>query len=476
MAIDSALRQNILQAVRGNIEYRKNNHKIIDVYDGNLTPHLNRHLSNIFSPTTFDELRKFTVPINVLQRIIDKLTKIYQQTVVRNVLDGTDQDSELLSWYERNLCINQAMNLANEFFNLTKITLLEPYLSNGIPKLRPIPSDRFFPMSLSKTDPTKMDLLNIILKSGVDENNEEEIVILTWTDQEFLIWDNKNRVRKDLMKFYGNMSGDGVNPFGRIPYTYINKSLTKLLPTQDTDVMGMTLEIPSQLSFLSFAIGYNSFPIIIAKNVDEAKLKRSPNIVWFLSKNPNSDAEPEVTTIKPEVDISESLQFIQSEFALWLNSKGIRPGSIGALDKDQFSSGISKIVDESDTSESRKAQVQYFKKAEENDLWDLVLNHMHPFWSENNLIENKSMFTPNAKVEVIFAEQKPMLTRAEQMRALREEVEAGFTTMKRALKSLNPEMSAKDIDELLAEVSEDKTIKVIQETTNNNEEVADISK
>lgn len=458
---DQKTLETLKKIIDNNRGYRDTNRNLIDIFDGNLISHLKDHLQNIFSEKTYLELLKFLIPINVLQRIIDKLTKIYQQTVVREVEGGNDSDSELLKWYEENFAINQTMNLANEFFNLTKMTLIEPYLSDGVPKVRPVPSDRFVPVGLDPVDPTKLTHLNIIMgTTRNDKTGETSTIVLTWTKEEFLVWDTEFKIYPDMMQQYGDGTGDGKNPFGRIPYTFINKSLTKILPTQDTDTMAMTLEIPSQLSFLSFGIGYNSFPIIIAKNIPEGKMQRGPNITWYVNDNATTEAKPEVDTVKPEIDIVEVLKFIEAVFSLWLNTKGIRPGSVGALNKENMVSGISKMVDESDTTESRKAQVQYFKKAEQNDLWVLIMQHMHPFWVKQNDIENKALFTSTASVKVLFAEQKPLESRSQIVSGLKAEVDAGFNTRKNAIRKLNPDKTDKELEALIQEIDDERTITV----------------
>lgn len=450
----------LLEVIKAGKGYRKTNHKLIDIYEGNLKPHLEDHINTVLSPIQAEEAKKFCVPINVLQKIIDKLSKIYQQSVSRRVIGGTDQDSELLMWYQENFKVNQMMNIANEFFNLTKAALIEPYIEEGSPRIRVIPNDRFIVYSDSRTNPTKLTHLTVILDEESTEQGNKG-VYATWTDDEILIWDDDLKIRVDLMIEMLDGDTSGYNPYGVIPYIYVNQSSNLLQPRHDTDVLALTIEIPNQLTYLNYGVGYNAFPITYGIDIDDEGLQRAPNAFWSIKSDPESDKQPQINTIKPVIDISETLNFIQSELAFWLNTKGIRPGSVGDMSAENFVSGISKMVDEMDTVEARKRQVQFFKNAE-YELWSLVFDYLHPYWMMRGLIETRSVFTPTAEVEVEFIEPKPLQTRGDLVTNLKTEVDAGFISRKRAIKKLNPELSDEEVDELILEIDLENTIDLPQ--------------
>lgn len=441
--------QTLHKHIQDHKPHRVTNHELIDIYNGNLKPYIERHMCQILSFEQAKEATNFIVPINILQKLIDKLSKIYQQSVFRHVVGGREQDSELLEWYADSFDVNTVMNIANEMFNLTKSTLVEPYIDEGLPALRVIPGDRYIPYSNSKTDPTRLTHVTIVHS----ENPADGVIYQTWTDEEVIIWSERFEIKRDMMnRAFGDTAG--INPYGTIPYVYINQSRSHLIPTQDTDMLSMTIEVPNQISYLNYGVGYNAFPITYGIDVDDENLKRAPNAYWSIKSDPQSDKQPQISTIKPVIDIQETLGFIQAEIALWLNSKGIRPGSIGDIDGSNFASGISKMVDEMDAVEARKKQISYFQRAED-ELWDLVLNHMHPFWAANGLIENQTVFSPIAEVVTEFIEPQPMQSREALLSQLSMELQAGFISRKRALKKLNPGMSSDEIEALISEIEEE---------------------
>src|SRR5512137_1108631 len=56
-------------------------------------------------------------PINVLRKIVDKQSKIYNEAPARMVVNGSSGDTELMEYYIKELKINSQLDVANEFYN-----------------------------------------------------------------------------------------------------------------------------------------------------------------------------------------------------------------------------------------------------------------------------------------------------------------------------------------------------------------------
>ena len=93
------------------------------------------------------------------------------------------------------------------------------------------------------------------------------------------------------------------------------------------------------------------------------------------------------------------------------------------------------------------------------------MHNVHPYWVSQNSIEMSQLFSPNARVEVTFPEQLPMLRRGQIVKDLKTEVEAGFISRESAMKKLNPEWTEKRLDEELAAIENPITLEVEPETT-----------
>jgi len=144
---------------------------------------------------------------------------------------------------------------------------------------------------------------------------------------------------------------------------YVNRSPNFLLPPEDTDTMRMTVLLPVLLSDLNYAVKYQAFSILYGINVDDQNLAKSPEAFWMFKTDPGDDNKPEVGQIKPQVDITEVIQLIVTELSMWLNSRNIRPGSVSNVSAENMVSGISKLVDEMDTSDDRQKQAELYASA-----------------------------------------------------------------------------------------------------------------
>jgi len=451
----------IVQEIKENRNYLAHNEILFNIFEGELLPYVEEDLKKQLSEKSFETMRYRISPINLLKKLIDKLSAIYQQPVTRIVEPSNDTDKELLNWYEEQFDVNKIMNNTNEFFNLFKSTLLQPYLnSDGLPRLRAIPSHCFWVRSTDPIEPTRPT--EAVLFMG---KKDDKKIFYFYDKDEIVIADEDGDVQSDLMGVYGL---DGSNPIGRLPFVYINRSINLLHPKLEADLLKLTKLCSVLVSDLNYVSMFQAFSILYGINVEDKGLVFAPNAFWNFSQLDPS-LKPELGTLKNQADISALIELIQFELSLWLNSRGLRPGAIGQLDAANASaSGISKLIDEIDTTEERQRQVSYFQTAEK-ELWDLTMHHLHPVWVKKGSFENRAIFSTTAQVVTIFAEQVPLQQRGDLVEDLDKEIKAGFTSRKRAIKKLNPHMSDEEIDELIKEIDEENIVEIDPEDSDSFE-------
>lgn len=440
---------NIMKFVKSKSDVTAINDALFDIFEGNLLPYVEADAAKQVSAEYFEQIKHRIPPINILKRLVDKLSKLYKDPPIRSVEGGSDKDNALVSWYEKELAVNRKLATANEFFGLSKTALLQIAINvpNKRPILRAVQPGRFMVYSDNNLDPTRPTHVVTFESETVKGKKIRHV----YSKDEFAIVDEDGETQADLMRSAGV---EGVNPYGTLPFVYFNRSQNLLVPLCDTDTLQMAKLFPVMLADLNTAAMFQSFSVTYMINATPENLTMSPNAVWTVVPT-DPEKEPKIGTIKPDVDIDKVLMLIQSQFSLWLNSRGIRPGSVGQLTPENFASGISKMVDEMDTAEERQKQVGFFQDGEA-EFWDLLLNDMHPVWVKNGWIENRTLFNPTMSVTTKFHEQLPMTSRSELVKGQDEEVKAGFTTKKRAIKRLNPDFTDEQVDELMAEIAEEK--------------------
>jgi len=457
---DEELQKNIASFIKGEDERLVYNGEIFTILEGNLKTLLNQRMLEDLGKKSAASASTRTAPINVFRKIVDKQTRIYDNPVIRTVEGGNESDQKLLQWYEKKLNINRKLSKNNENYNaylyaLLQIGLSDPQIPDSRvcdPFIRSIPNHHFLIMNWSRSDPTEADLVIISTGKRTTAGGADEFIYYVYTKHQFVIMNQGGNILWDLM---GMKEMEGINPYGVTPFAYANGSQDCAMPAIQTDNKDMAILIPLLLTDLNYAVKFQAFSVFVATDMDDGAVELSPNSIMKLYTKPGSEHPAKFDVIKPTVDISETLSLASSQMSLWLSSKGIRPGQIGEIGVDKLASGISKMIDESDTFESIKRQITIYQDFEAQ-FWEKLLKHMHPRWVAEGVIENTTMFTSSARVVTRFSRPVPMQTRGELVKDLEAEVLAGFTSKEKAMGILHSEMTEDEIRELMTEIEAER--------------------
>lgn len=455
----------LLQYVKDHEEFTSHNHKMLDIYEGNLKPYVLDVMKETLSNNYYEQIKSRVLPINILRRVYEKLSKVYMNEPMR--MDQKYQ--EFIDEYSDSMYLNQQMNNADTYANLFKGYALEPYIVDGEPRLRVLPYDRFLVKSDDKVDPLNPTVFIKFMgsmKKLVDHGRTKELrdvqLYYAYTDEEFLAFDSDGQLYAPAMD-----ENEGINPVGVIPFVYGNRSLNNLIPTIDTDVLSIVTGLAVGLTDLSGAILFQCFSIIYGVDISQANLTMSPNAFWDLKSDPQSDKTPQVGTIKPEADIDKVLEYWKNVFTFWLETKGVRVGSIGSMDAANAASGIAKIIDEMDSFEIRKQNIQYFRR-EEAQLWEL-LKIMNNYWVISGQLDGQIIGDDFAPM-VEFDDPQPSMSRREEVELTVFEIDRGILPLRKGITRLYPDLGEDELEEWLEEINEGSTVKEILNGESNDRE------
>lgn len=406
--------------------------------------------------------------INIIKKVTDKLSKVYSESPAR----FSEVDKELIEQFANEMNLNSHMAYANRLSNLNRRAALELYVADGKHQIRVLAAHQFFVWSDSPIAPltptvfVKMlgrdfkRLTPVASVTGRRLTEEEQVrqvdLMAVYTDTEFMIIDSDGTVRTDKMQEMGATST--VNPFGTIPFIYINKSKTELLPYPNQTAFDIGILIPKLLTDLNYSAQFMSHSVIYTKNVDTTtgKFEINPDAIVDLGDtDAQTGAVPEIGTITPTVDIAGILSLVEFELGAYMNTEGVKTAGIGKLEEANAASGISKLIDESDASEARKEQTELFRQVEQ-ELWSKFAQ-MQQVWSSAAMVTKQETFNPDFidSFSVKFADIKPLETEKEKYDKLKVAKELHLITRKQALKEIYPNLSAAQIDERLQEIEEE---------------------
>lgn len=382
------------------------------------------------SQENINRLIERVIPINIVEKIVDKLAGVYNQAPMRSPVSESETDQDLIDMYSSGFKINQKMKFSNRFFKLHKHTVLEPFLDHlGIPRLRVLPSHRYTPIN---KDPLQPERMTGIIKHIKIDRDPRQTILSYWDDDQHFLIDGEGRILIDQMRRIDNENGE--NPFGVLPFTYISETDDgSLIPIPDDDLVTVQIVISLLLTDIAVASKYQAFPIIAAIGDEIGDQVIGPSTIVQLS------AGSDIKAINPGYDPEKPLRFVESLLAMLMTTKNLSAGEIsGKLDPNSVGSGVSKMLDQAVSTEDKMDQEEFFANAE-IEMWDKFANNILPYYVNQNLIsENwRGAFSDDFKLSIQFAEQKPYVSDKELCETVKMKLEAGLITREMAIKELH---------------------------------------
>jgi len=444
--------ESLLKYIEQNRGFTEYSEQIFQILEGNLITKLFKTIDEQLSNKSAQIMKSRAIPLNVLKKIIDKLSKLYFEAPERTTENPVNQ--ELIDYYTQEANVNIHMGNCNNSFNAYKNTSMEIVENADKRKIevRSIPSHQFLVWSNNDFNP--LEVTGYIKYMGTidDGQGRRRNKFWAYTDEEFLSFDSdKNVVREDMQE------NAGVNPFGIIPFSYLTRSNYMLIPEVDTDTLRMATMIPLLLSETSFASMFLANPIIYGVDLDIENLNLSPSVFWDF-KSSVDGREPKIGVIKPDLDMTQQIEYTKDLLSLWLETRNIRAGALGKMDADNAASGIALAIREMDTTQDRVNQEKHFKMFE-SDFWRRLAIIHNTLASAGRLEERRKFVDPeNMDVYVEYADQKPIIDDQTKIANVLTLMQAGLISRRMAIKRINEDFDDDDVEQLLNELDSEETI------------------
>lgn len=441
------MRVELLKYIESKRAYTLHNFKVKDVFEGNLLPYLDAEMSASLSPQYYSTIKSRILPINVLQKYIGKVANAYKEAPSRTSSSSNKTVSDFVEFYADAFKMDASGRIADEYSNLCKAYAWKPYVDRrGRPQIKELSLDQFTVYSNSSRSPDEPTVFIEFMGKVGDRQ-----AFMAWTDEEYDAFFDDASTADFLMGESG-----GVNLYGVIPYKYGKRDKNRLLPIQDSDMLAITKAIPLMLTDAAGAQFYAAFSILYGIDIDSQNLIMAPNAFWNFKSDPQSDKAPVVGTIKPEADTGKVMDFVSAVFIMWLDSKGVRVGSMGQVQSGQLASGLSKIVDELDVSNIIKKSQEFYEN-DEIDFWNNIMPKIHNQWVSSGELSPATvknlpgLIPPTIDMDVVveFPESEVIQPKIEQINEAKEEMAIGTMTLPQAIMKLHPEYSEEQVNEVI---------------------------
>jgi hypothetical protein len=452
-----------------NEERLKLDYEKYKVYNGSLRDKITEIIKSEFKDSdTITELTNRIVPINITAKIVNKLGTVYKYSAIRSPAIEDDNDQELIDIYSRALDINHYMAFCNRMVKNTKHALLEPYLDmQKRPRVRVLPSHTF---DLYSNDPINPERATAVLKHLVEGQKEEQQRFAYWDEHNHWLVDGTGQILWQEMQAMGNEQG--INPYGVLPFTHVTQQSELLYPIQSSDIMAVQIAVCLLLSDSTLAQKYLSWATLVLSGVEgDQKVKVGPAAILSLPKTLDGQ-NPDAKYIQPNLNSDEVIRLVEKlvQYVLETNNLSSKTMS-GQLTAS--ASGVSKMFDEIESTEDINEQRKIYIKAEQ-DLWDKFAHYMLPVWVKSQEInpEYAGTFSSDFEINVKYPEAKILMSKKERIENVRLELEAGTTSLRRAIKEINPDMEDQEIDDLITEIRKEKldSVSFFERNMSNNDQ------
>ncbi len=447
-----------------NLEFDR---RLYELNEGQIRKAVEKSLANeIISKAAYRRAIERIPSINIINKIMAKLSKVYHDSPLR--LTKAAADKELMDDLSLITYLDSTMMVANHITNLHKRCAVEIYLEEGQQRTRVLAGHQFLPFSDSVINPLEPTVMIKLLgkaretltqfsnREGRAFTNDDQIrfvnILALYSEDEFLIIDTDGFIREDKMLEMGFKTTK--NPFGVIPMIYINTSKFELIPFPNQTAFDMGILIPKLLTDLNYAAQFQSHSVIWTRNSDIEGAEINPDAIVDLGDQEPGGGEPDIGTIDPKSDVDGVLKLIEFELQAYMSSVGAK-SSISNLAQGNEAAGISKIIDESDTTEARRSQTELFRIAE-HDLW-FKLSTMQDLWaSTGEALESRKFTSEFLKTFAIkYAEIKPVESEKQKYDKIKVARDLKMMTKEQALREIFPNETTEQIQTRLKEIKEE---------------------
>lgn len=458
----------IIEHYNKNIDYLEFNRRLYRVLEGQVKKEVEDSLRlEILSRSALNRALQRIPALNVLKKATDKLSRVYIEQPLR--LSDNDVDKDILKNINHESRLDNVMMEANRIYNAQHSFAIEPYVKEGKHQFRVLAAHQFLPFSDDPIDPTNptvfiklmgTDLKQFAINTDEDGYKDEapdnvRLVDILWlySDTEFLIVDSSGAIRADKMLEIGNT--DGINLFGKIPFVLGNKSKFELIPFPNQSGMDISVLVPKLLTDLNYAAQFMSHSIIWTKNADLSGQEVNPDTIVNLGDTTEANGEPDIGTINPTVDITNTLKLIEFELTSYLSTIGIKAEFQSSGGE---ASGVARAIDEGDITAEYKIQTEFFKGIEYK-LWDLMQSVQRVWVQEGRINEGERRLFSESFLETFriqFKEIKVLKTHQQMLDEIKVGRELKLISRRQALRELKPELTEEQITKIIQEINDEQ--------------------
>lgn len=466
-----------------------------------------------FDQSTVEEMFYALSNVSLVRKVIDKLAKVYNHGVDRNILingESSEEETEKLETLQELLQFDSRMKQANRLvklhrnlafyikpcpyydddgneLNRVRLTPMSPYLYDVIEEYY----DRTKPMCYVLSNYEQSRLYASVIDPGTHQNlknnpmlfqnrasstlsagnkmdesiaDKKEDEDADKKHKEYVWWSNNYHFTTDQTGAIINESGledsQTENPIGMMPF--VNFAIDQegsFWAEGGDDLITAGLNANSMITninHIGVTQGYGQF-WMSGKDLP-ATVKTGPSKIIKMEQE-EGEPTPQVGFASANPPLDQLRNQVEFTIALALTTNNLSTSGVsGQLGANQsFASGISLMIDKAESLEDMKEQRQIFIDNEQ-EIWEIITKWLEVFQENGSLdpdYEDLSL-SEGFEVSLEFVEPGAIASESEKLDNIQKRKDLGLNTMRELIKKDQPGLSDEQIEEKLKQIEEEK--------------------
>jgi hypothetical protein len=281
------------------------------------------------------------------------------------------------------------------------------------------------------------------------------------SNRTFIFWSDKYHfTTDDSGKLIQELSPEGlINPIGIMPFINIAEDQDGEFWAEGGEdlVDGAVLVnlLITDRNAIAYQQGWGQL-VVTGSKLDKS-IEGGPHQAIVLESEDDKNP-PNATYINSGAPLDAWAQLIEQYVALLLSTNNLSPRNIaGKLEGVSFPSGISLLIEHSESTESVEDKQDMYSCAERLE-WDIIARWQNYLLEKNALNSKFSTVKPlkDPEVTVKFLDAKPVITEKEKLEVIKMRKELGINEQIDLILIDNPELTKEEAEEKLKKIIEEK--------------------
>lgn len=494
------VRKEIIKEIQStsNIARKVEAKKRHEVYKDNTIKFVLEKLENEgLRPNTVQLMKNRASNISICRKVISKLSRSYQNGVIREVAGGDETMGTKISLLSLLLDFNSNMKKCDRLLHLQKncmpwfvpeeyepgkfvikFKVFSPEQYDAIPSARdpecPIAivlSEFINPEDGTKfrTGRNQVDGIDATVRSEWQKElvaQGSKVQTASTQAETYIFWGNKYHFTcdKEGALIMPMSPPDLLNPIGEIPGEALAKDRDgKFWAGGGEDLADGSILINTMITDMNaimFMQGWGQMVVTAQKGTVPEVLEGGPhNAMVFTYDGKAGEQEPKLTIVNSNPPIDMWMKSIEQTTALLLSTNNLSPSSVAAkLDPSQMPSGIAMLIEKSDSTEDVKDSQGNFSKAERK-LWKKYAKWHNIYYSSRELDPEFAVagqLPENLEVSTKFNPGSEVISEADKLGNMKLKKDLGIVREVDLIMEDNPGMSEEEAMKKLLEIKKER--------------------